>query len=94
MSSLLVMCKVIIKCNACACAQVAVTDKSGLLQLTQQALARRTAESTGSGAASDRSNCLITLAVQRHLPCGSVIHGKLTLIDLAGKLSTLCIRPC
>jgi len=36
--------------------------------------------------ASSRSHCLITLTVQRHLPDGTVMHGKLVLVDLAGKI--------
>ena len=69
--------------------QVAVTDVSGLVNLTQQALA--TAASTSLSAASDCSKCLITLTVQRRLPSKSVIHGKLTLVDLAG---TRQLLPC
>ena len=65
--------------------QVAVSNESELVELTQQGLARRTVASTCMNAVSSRSHCLITLTVQRHLPDGSVMHGKLTLVDLAGK---------
>ena len=67
-----------------ALAQVTVTNERKLEQLTQQGLARRTVASTSMNAASSRSHCLITLTVQRHLPDGSVMHGKLTLVKLAG----------
>lgn len=74
-------------------AQVALTDASNLVELTQQALAKRTVATTridSSCAASCGSTCLVTLTVQRHLPDGSVMHGKLTLADLAGKTLQLC----
>lgn len=67
-------------------AQVAVTNESKLVELTQQGLARRTVASTCMNLASSRSHCLITLTVQRHLPDGTVMHGKLVLVDLAGKI--------
>ncbi|CAL5227935.1 g10982 [Coccomyxa viridis] len=64
--------------------EVAVTDYSELVELTQQALARRTMAPTSTNAASSRSHCLITFTVQRLLPDGSVMRGKLSLVDLAG----------
>ena len=63
-----------------------MTDASELVGLAQQGLARRTVASTSMNAASSLFHCLITLTVQRHLPDGSVTHGKLTLVDLAGMI--------
>lgn len=74
-----------------------MSKESNLVELTQQALAKRTVASTSTGspdAASDRSHCLITLTVERHLPDGSVMHGKLTLVDLAGMNLYLVCRQC
>ena len=63
---------------------MAVANEGELAALTQQGLSRRTVASTCMNAGSSRSHCLITLTVQRHLPDGAVMHGKLTLVDLAG----------
>lgn len=71
--------------------QVAVANKGELEALTRQGLARRTVASTCTNAASSRSHCLITLIVQRRLPDGGLMHGKLTLVDLAGRVPFL---PC
>ena len=64
---------------------MAVANEGELAALTQQGLSRRTVASTCMNAASSRSHCLITLTVQRHLPEGAVMYGKLTLVDLAGR---------
>ena len=82
--------------GSCAVAQVAVSNETELVELTQQGLARRTVASTSMNAASSRSHCLITLTVQRHLPDGSVMHGKLTLVDLAGRTGRYhsCLKDC
>lgn len=63
---------------------MAVANEGDLAALTQQGLSRRTVASTCMNAGSSRSHCLVTLTVQRHLPDGAVMHGKLTLVDLAG----------
>ena len=69
---------------------MAVANEGELEALTQQGLARRTVASTCTNAASSRSHCLITLTVQRRLPDGGLMHGKLTLVDLAGRTLFLC----
>ena len=56
-----------------------------LVRLMQQGLARRPVAPTSMNAASSRSCCLITLTVQRHPRDGSVMHGKLTLVEMAAK---------
>ncbi len=73
-----------------------MSNETELVELTQQGLARRTVASTSMNAASSRSHCLITLTVQRHLPDGSVMHGKLTLVDLAGRTGRYhsCLKDC
>ncbi len=58
-----------------------MSAKGPLVDLTQQGLARQVAASIH---ASSRSHVLITFTVERHLPGGSVMHGKLTLVKLAG----------
>ena len=70
---------------------MAVANEGELEALTQQGLARRTVASTCMNAASSRSHCLITLTVQRRLPDGGLLHGKLTLVDLAGRFLLLVI---
>ena len=69
---------------------MAVANEGELEALTQQGLARRTVASTCTNAASSRSHCLITLTVQRRLPDGGLMHGKLILVDLAGRTLFLC----
>ena len=72
---------------------MAVANEGELEALTQQGLARRTVAPTCANAASSRSHCLITLTVQRRLPDGGLMHGKLTLVDLAG-INLILGHPC
>lgn len=58
--------------------------KGEAVDLTQQDLARKIVASTMEAAAR-YSHVLINLTVERHLPNESVMHGKLTLVKLAGK---------
>ena len=68
--------------------QVAVNAEAKLLDLTRQNLARNIVADTSMQAASDRSHCLITLTVCRHLPDGPVMRGKLTFVKLAGEIQS------
>lgn len=68
--------------------QVPVQTEGELVELMQQGIAKRTVARTGMNAASSRSHCLVMLAVEKHCPNGSVGHGKLCLVDLAGALLT------
>ncbi len=66
--------------------QVPVQTEGELVELMQQGIAKRTVARTGMNAASSRSHCLVMLAVEKHWLDGSVGHGKLCLVDLAGAL--------
>lgn len=80
------------------CGQVPVQTEEELVELMQEGIANRTIAATSMNAASSRSHCLVILMVEKHMPDGSVCHGKLCLVDLAGDW-TVCITyashtPC
>ena len=65
------------------------TDELGLGELPKQpaGLAQAMVASRSFSAASKSSDCSITLTVQRHLPDGSVMRGKLAFVDPKGRIA-------
>ena len=60
-----------------------------LVALMQQGIANRRVAATGANMQSSRSHCLVLLAVERLLPDGSCVRGKLCLVDLAGGAASM-----
>ena len=75
-------------------AQVPVQTESELVDLMQQGIAKRTVARTGMNAASSRSHCLVMLTVEKHWADGTISHGKLCLVDLAGAHPSFPCHKC
>ena len=48
---------------------------------------------TSFRAANSRAHCALMLTVQRHLPGGSVMHGRVTFVDFEGKSPAAYEQP-
>lgn len=70
--------------------EVCVTDEAQLVGLMHAGLAARAVTATNMNAASSRSHCIVTVGVEKACPDGSVVAGKLRMVDLAGR----SVREC